>query len=348
MAEGSKYNCTVTFADNYDDAYQSSPAWNPAIIARRPDGGLWESRNWTGENSYIIGMAKYMKGPGIQRVQYTCQHYNLHDTTHIDVLSYYSIRNDWDPVNPASGIQDLEEGRYKVLTGFKEYGVDVSSEALRYAFIGKVTWFNYADGLSTAKDPFGGEAVPILPLVYRRVAIWGSNSAPSYPDRILDSLFWNIAGRIWLTNNTNLLEVTDLFYLIMVPWFKIQKLDIESYHHVGDNITIQLSNNSSILLNRPAKTYSVYFQGTEIARNESTFCQLDNARLALYALKAGQISATLPTGWDSTKLVAVALDVDKPFILPVESKNGTVTVSVPARRPVIVYRNGPPQKAHHV
>jgi hypothetical protein len=40
----------VTFSDNYDDAYKSSPAWDPKIMARRPDGQLWLSRNWTGED----------------------------------------------------------------------------------------------------------------------------------------------------------------------------------------------------------------------------------------------------------------------------------------------------------
>src|SRR5260370_26805036 len=54
MQQGPKYNCNVTFSDNYDDAYNSSPAWNPDIIARRPDRDLWESRNWTGETSYIL------------------------------------------------------------------------------------------------------------------------------------------------------------------------------------------------------------------------------------------------------------------------------------------------------
>ena len=60
MEKAKAYNCIATLSDNYDDAYRSSPAWDEKIIARRPDGELWESRNWTGENSYIIGLAKYM------------------------------------------------------------------------------------------------------------------------------------------------------------------------------------------------------------------------------------------------------------------------------------------------
>jgi hypothetical protein len=62
MQQGSSLNAHITLADNYDDAYRSSPAWNESMIARRPDGQLWQSRSWTGEKSYILGLAKYMEG----------------------------------------------------------------------------------------------------------------------------------------------------------------------------------------------------------------------------------------------------------------------------------------------
>jgi len=110
MERGRTLNANVTLSDNYDDAYRSSPAWNEDRIARRPDGELWKSRSWTGEESYILGLAKYMEGPGVERVRYTCERYKLHETTHVDVLSYYAIRNDWDPKHPASGIRNLTAG----------------------------------------------------------------------------------------------------------------------------------------------------------------------------------------------------------------------------------------------
>ena len=102
-----------------------------------PTAKLWQSRAWTGEVSFIQGLAKYMEGPGVERVRYTCERYKLPQTTHIDVLSYYAIRNDWDPKHPASGIRNLREGRYRVLEEFARHGVDVTSEGLRYPMIGK-------------------------------------------------------------------------------------------------------------------------------------------------------------------------------------------------------------------
>jgi len=60
MEKGKALNATVSISDNYDDAYHSSPAWNEDTIARKPDGDLWKSREWTGEESYIQGLAKYL------------------------------------------------------------------------------------------------------------------------------------------------------------------------------------------------------------------------------------------------------------------------------------------------
>lgn len=340
MAEAPKYNCRATFSDNYDDAYKSSPAWDPALIARRPDGELWKSRNWTGEDSYILGMAKYMKGPGAERVRYTCEHYKLRETTHIDVLSYYAIRNDWDPAHPASGVKNLEEGRYKVLEGFRKYGIDVSSEALRYAFIGKVTWFNYADGLARGHRPFGGEFVPMLPLVYRKTAIWGAGGhANPFPQQMLDALFWNTAGRIWITRKSPLEDVTDIFYLLMVPWFKIHALDIDSFARDGDRVTIGLENNATIELNESSQTYSVKLAGLEVARNGTTFCPLDEHRIAFYSLQPAELAAALPADWDPAEIVAVALDAEKRARTAVSVQDGEIRTTVAAHRPVIVYRD---------
>jgi hypothetical protein len=49
-------NANVTLNVNYDDAYKSSTIFNQAFIARRPDGKLWKSRAWDGEDSYIVGV----------------------------------------------------------------------------------------------------------------------------------------------------------------------------------------------------------------------------------------------------------------------------------------------------
>ncbi len=80
--------------------------------------------------------------------------------------------------------------------------------------------------------------------------------------------------------------------------------------------------------------------GLEIARDGSTFCQLDEGRIAIYSLEAKNLSALLPQGWDAAKIAAVALSVDKAEEFHATVEGGKVKLSIPARRPVMVYRGG--------
>ena len=338
LAEGPTHNCRVTFSDNYDDAYRSSPAWDPAIIARRPDGELWESRNWTGENSYIIGLAKYMAGPGPERVRFTCQHYGLQETIHVDVLSYFTIRNDWDPEHPASGIKDLFEGRYRVIEEFKKYGVDVSSEALRYAAIGKISFFWYI--ASQKPCPFGGTPIPLQPMIYRKSALWGQGSVRGeLIDHIMNTLFYNGAMHLILRGDIDRKEIADIYYLNLLPWFNVSGRNIESFRREDSRTTIGLEGNSRIEQDWSANTYSVNIGGTEIARNLATFCQLDSARIAFYSYNEQELSAPLPGTWRSSEASAVALSPEKAEAFPVRIEERTIHAEVPARTPVVVYRN---------
>ncbi len=338
MEEARKFNCTVTFSDNYDDAYKSSPAWDAKYIARRPDGELWESRNWTGENSFIIGLAKYMQGPGRERVRYTCERYKLRETTHVDVLSYFPIRNDWDPEYPASGIKNLFEGRYKVLEEFAKHGVDVSSEALRYAFIGKIS--SYWHMPTPAPCPFGGKAIPLLPAIYRQSAVWGeAGRNRGTMDRVMNTLFHNMCPHPSIGSSQPSSEITDIFYLMMVPWFHLHARNIESFRQEGDRTIIGLEGNALIDLDWAKKTYVVTLGGAEVARDGSTFCPMDENRIAFYSVMQKELSAPLPKGWDPNGVTARALTPETPQEVRPVIKDGVVTVSVPAQQPVIVYRS---------
>ena len=337
MQEARQVNCNVSLDDNYDDAYRSSPAWNSDFIARRPDGELWKSRTWTAEPSYIIGLAKYMKGPGPERISFTREHYKLVDTILVDVLSYFSIRNDWDPAHPASGYKNLVEGRYKVLEGFAKEGIDVISEGLRYAYIGKIS--QVATGPWGGGCPFGGKPIPLLPTIYRRRAIWGGMDW-EYPQSVLSSLFYGGRACSWFDNDTDRTQIADFFYLTVVPWFKVHNREIESYHRQGKQTVIGLGGDSSIWIDWENGRYSVKVEGVEIARDGCTFCQLDEDRIAFYSTSAGNLFAPFPKDWNAANVAAFALAVEKPDELSPRVENGKVNVFVPAHRPVMVYRDG--------
>ncbi|MDE3150489.1 MAG: hypothetical protein KGL37_13550, partial [Acidobacteriota bacterium] len=305
MERARAHNATVTLSDNYDDAYKSSPAWDPAMIARRPDGQLWQSRAWTGEVSFIQGLAKYMEGPGLERVRYTCERYKLRHTTHIDVLSYYAIRNDWDPEHPASGIRNLRQGRYRVLEEFARHGVDVTSEGLRYPMIGHISCCWYAQTSETS--PLGGKPIPLLPLVYGKSAVWGlSGGMRGEPfDLRARHLFWGANLHNIMRASTDRRQITDVFYLTIVPWLHLHQREIETFVRDGERTVTGLQGNSRIEIDWGKKTCRVVIDGASAANEEAVFCPMGADRLCFYSLRAQELSAAWPAGWNQAEAAAV-------------------------------------------
>jgi hypothetical protein len=329
-------NATVSISDNYDDAYRSSPAWNEDMIARKPDGDLWKSREWTGEESYIQGLAKYMEGPGSERVRYTCERYKLPGTIHVDVLSYYAIRNDWDRKRPASGIRNLYAGRYRVLNEFKNHGVDVTSEGLRYPFIGKMSMSWYAGGPKPC--PFGGKPVPMLSTIYRRSAVWGrAGNAGDLP--LLQMMFYGEAQHSIFNGDAPRERMLDSFYLAMVPWFKLHMLNIEGFERNQDRtITTLEGAGNHVDIDWQRQSYSVYLDGAQVARQNATFCPLGSDRIAMYSTSDGPLTATLPAGWNPDEVTGVTLSLDGKEPTTLEREGRRIVVQMRSRQPVMLYR----------
>jgi len=331
-----RMNATVSFSDNYDDAYQSSPAWDSNLVARRPDGELWKSRDWTGENSYIIGLAKYMEGPGPERIRYTAERYKIRETYLIDVLSYYTIRNDWDRDHPASGVRNLES-RYKVLEEFKKQGLDVVSEELRYATLGKISVSD--NGPVGEVSPFGGEAIPLVATIYRKSAIWGMHGDEWKKHPELYGFFYNGHEFPWLPAEDWERSFTNFYYGTLVPWYQVHYRNIEAFLRDGDRIVIGLEGNSRIDLDWKNDLYTITANGVEVAKDGDTFCPIGKDRVAFYSRTAKELSASLPEGWDANAVVARAIWADKTEAANVSVRDGRLTVKVQAERPVMVFRD---------
>lgn len=339
MKRGPKLDALITLSDNYDDAYHSSPAWNPAMIARRPDGGLWKSRAWTGEASYIQGLAKYMGiGSGIERVRYTCKHYKLPGTTHIDVLSYFSIRNDWDRDHPASGIRNLVHGRYVILEEFAKHGVDVTSEALRYPMIGHISAFWYAQ--PSDSTPLGGYSIPLLQLVYGKSAIWGLGTGMRNNGFELraQNLFWGANLHAIMSYETDRREITDMYYLIMVPWLHLHQREVLAFIHDGQRTSTAYEGDTRVEIDWAGRFYRVMLDGSEVANQDAVYCPLDSNRVCFYSTYAQQLTAAWPEGWSRSEAAAVALSVGKREPAKFNVQAGRVTVEAPAQQPIILYR----------
>ncbi|MDP4252274.1 MAG: endo-alpha-N-acetylgalactosaminidase family protein [Bacteroidota bacterium] len=336
MKTGRNYNANVSVNTNFDDAYRSSPLFDSSFIARRPDGKIWKSRSWDADTSYIVGMAKYMQRLGPQRIGYAVKRYGLHDAILVDALSWFAIRNDWDPAHPASGYKNLISGRYRIITEFLKYGIHLSSEQLRYPYIGKMALS--ADGAGGG-DAFASnkEMIPLIATIYRKSAIWGSGDFPK--NDVPDNLFWNCRPMPWFNDSTDRESITDLFYLTVLPYNRIHNHRVESYKRIGDSSVIGLSGNIQMAVNWRNHDYAVVVNGIKIAGNEATVCSLDSNRIAFYSRNSGQLTAELPAGWNPDALVARVLTVDRRKPVRVEIRQNKITVSVLPHQPVIVYRS---------
>jgi hypothetical protein len=334
MADSRRVNANVSVNVNYDDAYKSSPEFDPAFIAREPDSAIWKSRAWDGEISYIVGMAKYVLGGwATRRIAATMARYRLRDTLLIDALSWFAIRNDWDPAHPASGYKNLVDGKWRVIDEFRKRGVSVVSEQFRYPMLGKLALS--VNGPEPRTCPFGGQQIPLTAIVYRKAAIFGSSGdGVLRPQR---DLFWNSRPGLWFENKTDRAAITDFYYLLALPFNEVHRLEAESFAAHGSLCRLGLEGQSSLTMDSAGTSYEVIWQGATIARDESTCCPVDANRIAFYSRSGGRLNYPLPAAWTGANVTARALTVDGRRASPVQIEAGQIVVETPARVPVMVY-----------
>jgi hypothetical protein len=334
METGKQWNANVTLNTNWDDAYKSSPIFDEAFIARRPDGRIWQSRSWDDEESYIVGMAKFMEGGwGAKRIAYTMDHYRIENSILIDAMSWFAVRNDWDRQHPASGYKNLVAGKFKVVEEFRRRGVEVTSEKLRYPFIGKMALT--MNGPGGSDRPFGGETIPLFATVYRGSAVWGgSGDGKICPQQ---EIFWNTRSTLWFQANTDRTTIADFYYLVVLPFGKLHKLAVEDYESTGTVRRLLLEGNSQVTMDTAGDSYSAAIGGVEIARDNATFCPIDEHRIAFYARTARTLRYPLPAGWYAAAVTARALTPQGRVTCDVQCIDGRIVVQAEAKQPVIVY-----------
>jgi hypothetical protein len=344
MQRSCELNANVSVNVNYDDAYKSSPLFDPAFIAREPNGSLWKSRAWDGEPAYIVGMAKFVKGGWARRrIAATMARYKLRHTMLIDALSWFTIRNDWDPTHPASGYKNLVDGKWVVLDSFRRRGIEVASEQFRYPMLGKLSLS--VNGPEPRACPFGGDQIPLTAIVYRKATIFGGEG-----DGVLrpaQSLFWNSRPGLWFEHKSDRRDVTDFYFLVALPYSKVHALDANSYKVHGSTRVIQLEQDSKIAMDIASPAYSVVWNGAIVTQNEQTTCPIDDRRIAFYAHAAARLSYPLPPHWDAATVTARRMTIDGRQPHPVHVVGGSIVVDTPARVPIVVYSTkeaitGPP------
>lgn len=338
MRAAAEVNCTISFHDNYDDAYRDSPDWEEQYITRNPDGTLMMGGYWAGGQTWIIGMANYAERRGWDRAVRTCERYGIKGTYHIDVLSAEALRHDWNPERPAGAYHNLM-GKYRIIDAFASCGADVTTEGVSWPFVGKVTWFNTLQ--QARADRFGSEvSVPMVQALYRHCARWGGSSGRG--EAALHCLFKGCCFGLEPSSDPETQAAAlDAFYIIQLPWLLLRDRALESYQSRDGVDTLGYGPGTSVTLDWNTTRYSIAVDGIEVARDHATFCPFGDGRLAFYSLEPRTLSAPLPAGWNPEAIAVRRLSARQdPESFPFECDGRTVAVAVPARTPVVVRRGG--------
>jgi hypothetical protein len=154
----------------------------------------------------------------------------------------------------------------------------------------------------------------------------------------LISFFYGGCPHSTLRGDFDRAKITDTWYLDLLPWFHLHRLNIESFDREGDRVTIGLERNSHIVLDWANKSYNIVLDGVEVARDDSTFCPVDNDKIACYALAPQTLTATLPAGWKAEEMAAVTLSTDKRIPVYFHVDRNQVRVAANAQQPILIYR----------
>ncbi len=337
MAEAAKYGAVLSFHDNYDDAYEHSPAWDPAIISRDPAGNLQQGGVWSGGQSYILSFSPPAVAQAIERVERTLATYPIRDSYHIDVLTAALRRYDFNPRQPASGTVTWA-GKRAIVAAFNRHGVDVTSEGFMAPAVGVI---GHAWHLMRSREPLfsAEERIPFTPFVYHGHATWGGGVGGETD--YLDALLYGGTYSADFTARTPLKDILDRIYLLHLPFRLLREREATSYTATGTKRRMSYGEDSFVEVDEATRQYQVVVDGRLVARNFSIFTPSANGAAWLaYARAAGPVDYPAPPGWsDGTTLDIVELTPDGPGATrtaPVA--NGRVQLELKANVPVAVRR----------
>jgi len=324
MRDAGRFNCVLSFHDNYDDAYEGNPGWNPDLVARDATGELTKGGVWGGRQSYIINPCKYAQGAGKERIRRTLDMYPIRQTYHIDVLSAVPRRCDFNPLSPASGAQCLA-GKIALVREFNRRGVDVTSEGFCAPFVGIIghSW-NLIRHADTPAFP-GETPIPLIPFIYSGCATWGG-AQPTNED-IPNALLYDAVFSTDFRHTDPAELFPNFYYLQAAPWFHLRGRTMTNYSTANNTRRAEYGPDTWVEINDAGHRYTVVADGRPVSVDFTSFTPnwRGDAWLA-YSREGGMIDYPVPDTWPTAATVkAVALGPDGPGAdIPVQVKEGHI------------------------
>jgi hypothetical protein len=315
MKEARAYNATISFHDNSDDAYRSSPDWDPADIALDPGGELLKGGVWNGSQAWWISLPKYVRDKAEARLRRTRAMYPIPETYHLDVLTASVFRPDFDPAAPSDRNDDCA-ARKQLATLFRAHGIDVTTEGCGLPFLDTFRYF--WDLPRPAAAVFeGDEPIPLAPFIAHGTVGYGGSEADRYG--VVEGLYSGAFHSKDFTWRTPESEMLDAFYLLQRPLDLLRGRAMIDYEERGATRLITYDDGSTVEVDFERLTHRVTVAGCIVVEDFVSFAPgpkpgtslLYLSRLQEMGTRMGPCAWPCPAAWRGRRnLRATALTPD--------------------------------------
>ena len=150
--EAKKYNATISYHINLDDAYQEHPGWEPNVLCLRRDGKPYPRafNPMVSLQRYQVSHTKEVESGYFQkRAQAFLEAVPVEQAVHLDTLECSAVS--FGPDGYIGVNDELELGCKEIVKWFAKRGIDVSSEGPVDGLYGMLSWILHRQQI---RDPF--------------------------------------------------------------------------------------------------------------------------------------------------------------------------------------------------
>lgn len=322
----------VSFHDNFDDAYRTSPQWDESVIAHNDSDELCAGGVWAGGQSYILACAKYAERYGSERVRRTLAQMPVRESYHIDVLSAVPIRRDYHPEAPES-TEDGLRGKLAIIHEFNRAGIDVTSEGFTAPFVGAIghAWHFWHRPTVLIE---GERPIPFLSFVYHGGPTSYGNGAQS-DHYAQDSALYGAGFSTDWTKGVNPRDMAWSIYEVNVPWAALRERRMESFTREGAVSTVTYDPDTFVRVDSETGAWRVVVDGKTLVEDDLVVVRKPGL-LALFSPTARETTVMLPPDLRGVALRATDAVAGADIPLAGRQVGDSLTLSLPAMTPVLV------------
>lgn len=322
--DAQRLNVQISFHDNVQACYRSSPRWDPALPARDAHGGLLKGAVWSAGQVYLMGQARYADHIERRLDETLATYPMLHRSIYWDAMTTYLGRYDFTPGRPAGLEQELD-GKKRMVAAARRRGLEVISETFSPYLVDELSHtLRLHDEPTPLFDP-SEQRVPFTHAAFHGRATWGSKEVlPTDPDECRRRTLHLLAGGSGFTaaiapdkplaaavTGTCLVELPRqlLRRHVVADWTRDGAREHITYALESGDATDHCSGDTFVEIDHEAVRYRVVVAGQLVAHDFTTLVPhpRDPSRCLGFSLTQRECRYPLPRHWSPSDRVSAAL-----------------------------------------